>query len=501
MAECHRSNVDSLVLDHRHHAKNTTTDNFCISASSIRRIIFDAVSCGGTSRHRHRHHEELHNDIGSSTSTASFASVTVCHKEKKHVQEEKHEKLLDLLNVQVHVTDAESKKKEEILLELKQVVKELRDEDSTKRRMAAARVRLLTKDDTEARGSLAMLGAISPLVGMLDSEDVHSQIDSLYALLNIGIGNDANKAAIVKVGAVHKMLKLIESPGAVVDSSVSEAIVANFLGLSALDSNKPIIGSSGAIPFLVRTLQNLDKNSKSSSQVKQDALRALYNLSINQTNISFILETDLVLFMINSIEDMVVSERVLSILSNLVSTPEGRKAISAVRDGITILIDVLSWTDSPKCQEKASYILMVMAHKAYADRQTMIEVGIVSALLELTLVGTALAQKRASRILECFRVDKGKQVSGRCDGGNLSLTVSAPICASSSSTDGGGKEYLMEEVNMMSDEKIAVKQLVQQSLQNNMMKIVKRANLRHDFVPSERFASLTSSSTSKSLPF
>ncbi|XP_058781045.1 U-box domain-containing protein 15-like [Vicia villosa] len=478
MAKCHRSNVDSLVLDHRPHAKNTTADNFCISASSIRRIIFDAVSCGGTSRHRHRHRVELHND-----------------------KEEKHEKLLDLLNIPVHATDAESKKKEEMLLEVKRVVKELREEDSTKRRMAAARVRLLTKDDAEARGAVAMLGAISPLVGMLDSEDVYSQIDSLYALLNIGIGNDANKAAIVKVGAVHKMLKLIESPGAVVNSSVSEAIVANFLGLSALDSNKPIIGSSGAIPFLVRTLQNLDKSSKSSSQVKQDALRALYNLSINQANISFVLETDLVLFMINSIEDMEVSERVLSILSNLVSTPEGRKAISAVKDGITVLVDVLSWTDSPKCQEKASYILMIMAHKGYADRQTMIEAGIVSALLELTLVGTALAQKRASRILECFRVEKGKQVSGRCDGGNLSLTVSAPIYASSSSTDGGGKEYLMEEVNMMSDEKKAVKQLVQQSLQNNMMKIVKRANLRHDFVPSERFTSLTSSSTSKSLPF
>jgi hypothetical protein len=201
---------------------------------------------------------------------------------------------------------------------------------------------------------------------------------------------------------------------------------------------------------------------------------------------------------------MEVSERVLSILSNFVSSPEGRKAISAVRDAITILVDVLNWIDSPKCQEKASYILMIMAHKAYADRQAMIEAGIVSSLLELTLVGTALAQKRASRILECFRVDKGKQVSGSYDGGNLGLTVSAPICSSSSSfvkTDGGGKEYLVDEANIMSDEKKAVKQLVQQSLQNNMMKIVKRANLKQDFVPSQHFSSLTSSSTSKSLPF
>lgn len=317
---------------------------------------------------------------------------------------------------------------------------------------------------------------------------------------------DRNKAAIVKVGAVHKMVKLIESPCVVADSFVSEAIVANFLGLSALDSNKSIVGSSGAIPFLIRTLKNLDNSSKSSFQVKQDALKALYNLSINHTNISFILETDLVLFLINSIGDMEVSERILSILSNLVSTPEGRKAISAVRGSIIVLIDVLNWTDSPECQERVSYILMIMAHKAYADRQAMIEAGIVSSLLELTLLGTALAQKRASRILECLRIDKGKQVSGSCGGGgNLGSTVSAPICGASSSSfvkmDGGGKEYLMDELNMMSEEKKAVNQLVQQSLQNNMMKIVKRANLRQDFVHWERFASLTSSSTSKSLPF
>lgn len=307
----------------------------------------------------------------------------------------------------------------------------------------------------------------------------------------------------MKAGAVHKMLKLIESPVAP-NPSVSEAIVANFLGLSALDSNKPIIGSSGAVPFLVKTLKNSDK--KVSPQAKQDALRALYNLSIFPSNISFILETDLISFLLEMLGDMELSERILSILSNLVSTPEGRKAISRVPDAFPILVDVLNWTDSPGCQEKASYVLMVMAHKSYGDRQAMIEAGIASALLELTLLGSTLAQKRASRILECLRVDKGKQVSGTY-GGNLvaAAAVSAPICGSSSSTstnpNGVAKECLEEEEDMMSEEKKAVKQLVQQSLQNNMKRIVKRANLPQDFVPSEHFKSLTTSSTSKSLPF
>ena len=296
------------------------------------------------------------------------------------------------------------------------------------------------------------------------------------------------------------MLMLIDSPDTL-NPLVSEAIVANFLGLSALDSNKPIIGSSGAIPFLVKTLK--DSGKTSGAQANQDALRALYNLSIFPSNISFIMETDLIPLMLSALGDMEVSERMLSIMGNVVSTPEGRKAISAVRDSFPILVDVLNWNDSPGCQEKASYILMVMAHKAYGDRHAMIEAGIVSALLELTLLGSMLAQKRASRILECLRVDKGKQVS-ESFGGNLGAAVSAPICGTSSSAvmnpSMDSKACLEEEEDMMSEEKKAVKQLVQQSLQNNMRKIVKRANLPQDLVPFH-FKSLTASSTSKSLPF
>lgn len=203
-------------------------------------------------------------------------------------------------------------------------------------------------------------------------------------------------------------------------------------------------------------------------------------------------------YLISMLGDMEMSERILSILSNVVSTSEGRRAISSVSDVLPVLMDVLNWTDSPRCQEKAAYLLMVMAHKSYNDRQAMIELGIGSTLLELTLLGSTLAQKRASRILECLRMDKGKQISQSFVNGKTTAAVSAPICGSSSSTHNLNKD---EEDIMLSEERKAVKQLVQQSLQNNMKRIVKRANLPQDFVPSEHLKSLTASSTSKSLPF
>lgn len=481
------------------------------SASALRRRLLDAVRCGGGSfsprRRRRRRKPPAENppdppksdpDPPRPRTLATFVS--------------KSEKLSDLLQLaEIHErqeSDVETRKKVEALEKLKRVVRDLQNAEGEgevdcegKRRESARSVRSLAKEDSAARTTLAMLGAIPPLVGMLDSSDLESRIASLYAVLNLGIGNDMNKAAIVKAGAVHKMLKLIESPEETIDPSISEAIVANFLGLSALDSNKPIIGSSGAIPFLVNTLIDIDH--KSSPQAKQDALRALYNLSIFPSNICIIIETDLVPFLVNSLGDMEISERILSTLSNIVSTPEGRKAISRVKDAFPILVDIVNWTDSPGCQEKASYILMVMAHKAYGDRQAMIEAGIVSALLELTLLGSTLAQKRASRILECLRVDKGKQISEGYGGSSMSAAVSAPIYGASSTTlsvNGGSKES-MEDEDMMSEEKKAVKQLVQQSLQSNMRRIVKRANLPQDFVPSDHLKSLTASSTSKSLPF
>ncbi|GKV03170.1 hypothetical protein SLEP1_g15524 [Rubroshorea leprosula] len=517
MAKCYRNDVGSLVLDRpsgaAHHSRLWTA----FSGSAFRRKIVNAVSCGASSRHRQQIMREVESDevvvVSSATASRSTTATTIKsvleHSDEKKSERVKakgektnvkSDKLLDLLNLAEAEADAETRKKVEVLEEFKLVVKELQVEDEAMRRAAASKARLLAKEDSEARVTLAMLGAIPPLVGMLDFEDADSQIAALYALLNLGIGNDVNKAAIVKAGAVHKMLKLIESPNAP-NPSVSEGIVANFLGLSALDSNKPIIGSSGAIPFLVKTLKIF--GNKNGSQAKQDALRALYNLSIFPANISLVLETDLVPYLLNTLGDMEVSERILLILSNVVSTPEGRKAISSVPDAFPILVDVLNWTDSPGCQEKISYTLMVMAHKAYGDRQAMLEAGIVSSLLELTLLGSTLAQKRASRILEVLRVDKGKQVSENfC--GNSSAAVSAPICGSSSSStnpNGTSKDCFVEEEDMMSEEKKAVKQLVQQSLQNNMRRIVKRANLPQDFVPSEHFKSLTASSTSKSLPF
>jgi TPP-dependent pyruvate/acetoin dehydrogenase alpha subunit len=56
---------------------------------------------------------------------------------------------------------------------------------------AAEEVRKMTKEDPIARITMAMLGAIPPLISMLDAEaDPKQQCAALLALLNLAIGNE-----------------------------------------------------------------------------------------------------------------------------------------------------------------------------------------------------------------------------------------------------------------------------------------------------------------------
>ncbi|KAL8130037.1 hypothetical protein V2J09_019192 [Rumex salicifolius] len=477
MAMCPPNDVVSSVF----HRSSSTHRQW---TSSFLRTIINSFRCGVRSSSRRGRSSRI--ALSSSPAKPPLSAYS----------ESGSVKLVDLFKMSSH-PQAKSEdcgaltttpfKKVEKFDEISQAVRLLQRDGVEERRDGAKLVRRLAKEDGDVRVILAKLGAIPPLLEMLDDDDQirdEIRVEALYALLNLGIGNDLNKAAIVQAGALHKMLKMTRSP----DSSISEAIAANLLALSASDSNKPIIGSSGAIPFLVSILKEPD--SKHSSQSKQDSFRAIYNLSILPSNIPSILENDLTCFLMNSMGDTEHTERILSILCNATAVPEGRKAISAVPDAFPTLIDVLSWNDSPGCQERASYVLMVMAHKSYNDRHKMIESGIGSALLELTLIGSTLAQKRASRILECLRVDKGKSVR---DFGFSA--ISAPINREHSSS------MRVETDGAISKERRAVRRLVQQSLQSNMRKIVRRANLPQDFVPSDHLKALTSSSTSRSLPF
>jgi hypothetical protein len=363
---------------------------------------------------------------------------------------------------------------------LRHAVKELHFGSLDEKFEAAIEIQRLAKENVKTRKSLAVLGVIPSLVAMLSSTVPDHCHASLQALIELASGNYTNKGLIVEAGVLEKLTRFVDTS----DSEIQEKIAILLLALSAVDKNKSIIGSSAVLPALVCMLESgTDKG-------KMASLAALYNLSTCLDNVDSILAKGAVQPLLKMAQSLKTGERALGILGNLVLTKSGRKAIECSANMPKCLIDILGWESSPRCQELAAYILMLLAHRSLIQRKTMMQEGIVPALLELALLGTTLAQKRAMRILQWLRDDKQGAM----------MPVSGPVTARAWEPR---REFSSpEKVTEMEDNKRAIKNMVQKSLQWNMDHIVKRADVSSTCVDSStRLKSLISSSSSKSLPY
>ncbi|KAH9309422.1 hypothetical protein KI387_037333, partial [Taxus chinensis] len=345
---------------------------------------------------------------------------------------------------------------------------------------AAAELQRLAKENAKTRKSLALLGVIPSLVAMLDSPVPDHCHSALLALIELANGNYTNKGLIVEAGAVDKLAQLIASS----DSEMQEQIAILLLAVSALDKNMSILGSSDVLPKLVSMLES------GTDQGKMASLAALFNLSTCLDNVEGMVANGVVQPLLKMSQSLKTGERALAILGNLVVTESGRKAMEIGINMPKVLMDILTWEKSPKCQELAAYILMLLAHRSLIQRKAMMKEGIVPVLLELALLGSTLSQKRAMRILQCLRDDKR----------GLTMPVSGPVTARV--WDARRQLSTRDDATEMKLHKRAVTNMVRQSLQRNMDHIVERANMPISCVKSStKLKSLISSSSSKSLPY
>lgn len=160
------------------------------SAASFRRLLLDSMRCGASRRHRAMSPEQQRplppRKLGGSTRRLSELLKSAADDDSGDDSSSSSSGGSD---------EWETRRKMEAFEELCKVVKRLQfEEEKEKRKVAASEVRRLAKDDADARETLAMLGAIPALVGMLDMHsllvELDFQVHVLYALLNLGIGND-----------------------------------------------------------------------------------------------------------------------------------------------------------------------------------------------------------------------------------------------------------------------------------------------------------------------
>lgn len=176
-----------------------------------------------------------------------------------------------------------------------------------------------------------------------------------------------------------------------------------------------------------------------------------------------------------------ISEQALATLGNLVVTLMGKRALEDSAMMPDSLIDILTWEDRPKCQELSAYILMILAHQSSKQRDKMAKSGIVHTLLEVALLGSPLAQKRALKLLQWFKDERQVKVGPHSGPQTRIVAPGSPM------TEGETSEG-----------KRLMKKMVQQSLYKNMEVITRRANATGE---TSKLKSLVISSSSKSLPY
>ncbi|CAL9129239.1 uncharacterized protein LOC135679488 [Musa acuminata AAA Group] len=340
---------------------------------------------------------------------------------------------------------------------------------------AVAEIKKLAAGDPGRKRLLAALGVIPALVSMLVElqDDQHRQL-IVETLIVLAHGSFKNKALIVEAGLLVKLQQLTNTE----DLPRNQRLAPLLLSLSFLAKTQSPINPIRMLPFLIE----ISTATETTDETKLTCLATLYNLSTKLDNVRAIVSSGAVHILLKLIQNRKASQGALATLGNLMLSETGKRAIEEDSMVPEALMESMAWEDEPKCQELAAYLLMVLAHRSRTQRQKMTELGIVPLVLEVALLGSPIAQKRALKILQWFK-DEGRARTGGHSGPQADQ-ISLP-------SSSAGKQHIREC-------RRAVKKMVKQSLDRNMQVITRRAHASEDF---SCFKSLAGSSSSKSLPY
>eukprot|EP00268_Persea_americana_P064330 TRINITY_DN8457_c0_g1_i1.p1 TRINITY_DN8457_c0_g1~~TRINITY_DN8457_c0_g1_i1.p1 ORF type:complete len:772 (+),score=162.36 TRINITY_DN8457_c0_g1_i1:520-2835(+) len=270
-------------------------------------------------------------------------------------------------------------------------------------------IRLLSKDDEEARIFMGGNGFVEALVRFLRTaiheENEKAQDIGAMALFNLAVNNNRNKEMMLSAG----IIPLLED--IVIKSNAYESATALYLNLSCLEEAKPIIASSQALPFLVQLLQ-----ADTGTQCRLDALHALYNLSTHSPNVPLLLAAGIVsrlqvLLMVNARPaDHTWAEKSISILINLASSKSGKKEIISTLGLIAGLASVLD-AGEPLEQEQAISCLLILCKGDEKCGQLVLQEGVIPSLVSVSMNGTARGKEKAQKLLMLFREQRQREPS------------------------------------------------------------------------------------------
>ncbi|CAE5958672.1 unnamed protein product [Arabidopsis arenosa] len=186
-------------------------------------------------------------------------------------------------------------------------------------------IRVLLKDDEEARILMGENGCVEALLQFLGSalteNNASAQKVGAMALFNLAVDSNRNKELMLASGIIPLLEEMLCNPHS------HGSVTALYLNLSCLEEAKPVIGSSLAVPFMVNLLWT-----ETEVQCKVDALHSLFHLSTYPPNIPCLLSADIV----NALQSLTISddqrwtEKSLAVLLNLVLNEAGKDEMVSV---------------------------------------------------------------------------------------------------------------------------------------------------------------------------
>lgn len=259
------------------------------------------------------------------------------------------------------------------------------------------KIRLLLKDDEEARIYMGANGFVEALMQFLYSASAEgnatAQESGAMALFNLAVNNNRNKEMMLEVGIIPLLEEMISS------TNSHGFATALYLNLSCLEEAKPIIGSSNAVPFLTELLQ-----ANTDIQCKLDALHALYNLSSAPSNIPNLLSSGIIsgLQSLAASGDHTRTEKCLAVFLNLASSQLGKDEMMSSPGLISVLATILD-AGEPIEQEQAVSCLLLLCNGSDKCSQMVLQEGVIPGLVSISVNGTSRGKEKAQKLLMLFR--------------------------------------------------------------------------------------------------
>ncbi|KAG2702694.1 hypothetical protein I3843_06G094700 [Carya illinoinensis] len=272
------------------------------------------------------------------------------------------------------------------------------EEDLRKKCIVVEQIRLLLKDDEEARIFMGGNGFVEALLRFLDSAlhegNVMAQESGAMALFNLAVNNSRNKEMMFAAGVISLLEEMISNPNS------HGSATALYLNLSFLEEAKPVIGSSPAVPFLTQILR-----ANTEPQCKLDALHALYNVSTLPSNILNLISAGIVSglqSLLAASGDHRWAEKVIAVLINLASCQSGKDEIISAPGligGLATMLDI----GEPIEQEQAVSCLLILCKGNEKCSQIVLQEGVIPALVSMSVNGTSRGKDKARKLLMLFR--------------------------------------------------------------------------------------------------